>query len=39
MLFLSTAAVRTDLRSAYQKHGVSDRAAAVAEAMRRGLIQ
>jgi two-component system nitrate/nitrite response regulator NarL len=37
-LYLSVATVRTHLQTAYQRLGVSDRAAAVAEAMRRGLI-
>jgi two-component system nitrate/nitrite response regulator NarL len=37
-LFLSVPTVRTHLQTAYQKLGVSDRAAAVAEALRRGLI-
>jgi two-component system nitrate/nitrite response regulator NarL len=38
-LFLSPATVKTHLQRIYQKLGVSDRAAAVAEAMRRGLLQ
>ena len=37
-LGLSPATVKTHLRHVYEKLGVSDRAAAVAEAMRRGLI-
>jgi two-component system nitrate/nitrite response regulator NarL len=37
-LNLSTATVKTHLQHLYEKLGVSDRAAAVAEAMRRGLI-
>jgi two-component system nitrate/nitrite response regulator NarL len=37
-LVLSTATVKTHLQHLYEKLGVSDRAAAVAEAMRRGLI-
>jgi two-component system nitrate/nitrite response regulator NarL len=31
--------VKTHLRSLYEKLGVSDRAAAVAEGMRRGLLE
>ncbi len=38
-LFLSTATVKSHLQSLYEKLGVSDRAAAVAEAMRRGLLE
>ena len=38
-LVLSTATVKTHLQHLYEKLGVSDRAAAVAEAMRRGLIE
>ena len=38
-LFLSPATVRSHLQSLYEKLGVSDRAAAVAEAMRRGLLE
>lgn len=38
-LFLSTATVKSHLQSLYAKLGVSDRAAAVAEAMRRGLLE
>ena len=38
-LYLSPATVRSHLQSLYEKLGVSDRAAAVAEAMRRGLIE
>jgi two-component system nitrate/nitrite response regulator NarL len=38
-LFLSTATVKTHLQHLYEKLGVSDRAAAVAEAMRRGLLE
>lgn len=39
LLFLSPATVKGHLQSLYEKLGVSDRAAAVAEAMRRGLIE
>ena len=38
-LTLSAATVRTHLQHLYDKLGVSDRAAAVAEAMRRGLLE
>jgi len=38
-LYLSTATVKTHLAHLYDKLGVSDRAAAVATAMRRGLIE
>jgi len=38
-LVLSPATVRTHLQHIYEKLGVSDRAAAVAEAMRRGLLE
>jgi two-component system nitrate/nitrite response regulator NarL len=38
-LSISSGTVKTHLQNAYQKLGVSDRAAAVAEAMRRGLIE
>lgn len=38
-LFLSTATIKTHLAHLYEKLGVSDRAAAVAEAMRRGLLE
>jgi two-component system nitrate/nitrite response regulator NarL len=38
-LVLSTATVKTHLAHLYEKLGVSDRAAAVAEAMRRGLLE
>jgi two-component system nitrate/nitrite response regulator NarL len=38
-LVLSTATVKTHLQRLYEKLGVSDRAAAVAEAMRRGLLE
>ena len=38
-LFLSPATVKTHLQHLYGKLGVSDRAAAVAEAMRRGLLE
>jgi two-component system, NarL family, nitrate/nitrite response regulator NarL len=38
-LHLSTATVKSHLKTLYEKLGVSDRAAAVAEAMRRGLLE
>lgn len=38
-LFLGTSTVKTHLQGLYMKLGVSDRAAAVAEAMRRGLLR
>jgi two-component system nitrate/nitrite response regulator NarL len=38
-LYLSTTTVKTHLQHLYEKLGVSDRAAAVASAMRRGLIE
>lgn len=38
-IFLSPATVKTYLSRVYEKLGVSDRAAAVAEGMRRGLLQ
>jgi two-component system, NarL family, nitrate/nitrite response regulator NarL len=38
-LHLSTGTVKSHLKNLYEKLGVSDRAAAVAEAMRRGLIE
>jgi two-component system, NarL family, nitrate/nitrite response regulator NarL len=38
-LHLSTATVKTHLHHVYEKLGVSERAAAVAEAMRRGLLE
>jgi two-component system nitrate/nitrite response regulator NarL len=38
-LYLSTATVKTHLAHLYEKLGVGDRAAAVAEAMRRGLLE
>ena len=38
-IHLSPATVKTHLRSLYEKLGVSDRAAAVAEGMRRGLLE
>jgi two-component system nitrate/nitrite response regulator NarL len=38
-LHISTATVKTHLRNIYEKLGVSERAAAVAEAMRRGLLE
>ena len=38
-LFLSPATVKTQLRSIYEKLGVSERAAAVAVAMRRGIVE
>jgi two-component system nitrate/nitrite response regulator NarL len=37
--FITAATVKTHLQGAYQKLGVSDRAAAVAEAMRHGLLE
>jgi two-component system nitrate/nitrite response regulator NarL len=39
VLFLATSTVKSHLGHLYEKLGVSDRAAAVAEAMRRGLIE
>lgn len=39
LLYLSPTTVKGHLQSLYEKLGVSDRAAAVAEAMRRGLIE
>lgn len=39
LLYLSPATVKSHLRNLYEKLGVSDRAAAVAEAMRRGLLE
>jgi two-component system nitrate/nitrite response regulator NarL len=39
LLFVSPGTVKTQLRSIYAKLGVSERAAAVAEAMRRGLLR
>lgn len=38
-LFLAPTTVKTHLQNLYEKLGVSDRAAAVAEAMRRGLLE
>lgn len=38
-LSISTATVKTHLRNLYEKLGVSERAAAVAEAMRRGMLE
>ena len=38
-LYLSPATVKTHLGHLYEKLGVGDRAAAVAEAMRRGLLE
>jgi two-component system nitrate/nitrite response regulator NarL len=38
-LYLSTTTVKTHLQHLYEKLGVSDRAAAVAEGMRRGLLE
>jgi two-component system, NarL family, nitrate/nitrite response regulator NarL len=38
-LFLAVSTVKTHVQHVYEKLGVSDRAAAVAEAMRRGLIE
>jgi two-component system nitrate/nitrite response regulator NarL len=38
-LFLSTSTVKTHVQRLYEKLGVNDRAAAVAEGMRRGLIE
>ena len=37
-IHLSTATVKTHLQHLYEKLGVSERAAAVAEGMRRGLV-
>lgn len=39
LLFLSVATVKGHLQAVYEKLGVSDRAAAVAEGMRRGLLE
>jgi two-component system, NarL family, nitrate/nitrite response regulator NarL len=39
LLYLSPATVKSHLQALYEKLGVSERAAAVAEAMRRGLIE
>jgi len=39
LLFLSPATVKSHLQALYEKLGVSERAAAVAEAMRRGLLE
>jgi two-component system, NarL family, nitrate/nitrite response regulator NarL len=39
VVHLSTATAKTHLRHIYEKLGVSERAAAVAEAMRRGLLE
>jgi two-component system nitrate/nitrite response regulator NarL len=38
-LMLSVATIKTHLKTLYQKLGVSDRAAAVARAMRNGLLE
>ena len=38
-IHLSTTTVKSHLHSLYEKLGVSDRAAAVAEAMRRGMLE
>jgi two-component system nitrate/nitrite response regulator NarL len=38
-LYLGVTTVKTHVQHVYEKLGVSDRAAAVAEAMRRGLIE
>ncbi len=38
-LYLSQSTVKTHLKSLYEKLGVSDRAAAVAESMRRGMLE
>jgi two-component system, NarL family, nitrate/nitrite response regulator NarL len=38
-LHLGTTTVKTHLQRVYEKLGVSDRAAAVAEAMRRGILE
>ncbi|MEC5180998.1 response regulator transcription factor [Arthrobacter sp. CG_A4] len=39
LLFLSTPTIKSHLQGLYEKLGVSDRAAAVAEGMRRGLLE
>jgi len=39
VLFLSTATIKSHLQGLYEKLGVADRAAAVAEGMRRGLLK
>ena len=38
-MFLAPSTVKTHVQRLYEKLGVSDRAAAVAEAMRRGLLE
>ncbi len=38
-LFISTSTVKTHIKSVFEKLGVNERAAAVAEAMRRGLLE
>lgn len=39
IVFLSPSKVRTHIKNVFEKLGVSDRAAAVAEGMRRGLLE
>ena len=39
LIHLSPATVKSHLQAIYEKLGVSERAAAVAEAMRRGLVE
>jgi two-component system, NarL family, nitrate/nitrite response regulator NarL len=38
-LYITASTVKTHLRHIYEKLGVSDRASAVAEGMRRGLLE